>query len=91
MSTLQLLIFLVYPYNIEAIIDYYSNQGNLGLVNVYLMLYKKRNILYISLFSLIPLYFFSHLMCGILVFTISLYSFFYECNQWENILIENST
>ena len=64
------------PFYIEIILIDTSNNGNMGLHGLHLSLYKRRNLLYLSGFSLLISYICNLLPLGLGFFIFALYHYF---------------
>jgi len=70
------------PFYIEIILIETSNNGNMGSHGLYLSLYKRRNLLYLSGCFLLISYFCNLLPLGVGFFIFSLYRYF-NYNLWK--------
>ncbi len=86
---LQLGILFVTPFYVEDILTITSNEGNMGLNGLYLGIYIKRNVLYLSFLFILLSYLFSFkylLFFSFILFMLSLFSFLYYIIVWFNYL-----
>ena len=89
-QTLKLCIQFITPFNIENLLTITSNQGNMGLNGLYLGIYIKRNLLYLSFLILLLSYLFAHkylLFLSFILFMFSLHSFVYYINVWYQLFL----
>ena len=91
MSTFfTLIVYFISPFYLEYILEMTSNKGNMELYGLYLGLYYKRNLLYLSSFLLFISYLFSYkylLFSSCIFFTYSLYAFIGYVSEWRDIFV----
>jgi hypothetical protein len=82
--------YFLLPNFIEKLLTISNNHGNMALYGVFLDLYYKRNLFYISLLSLFFFYFF-YIHIGVVFCGITFYSFFQSYMKWKKVIYCNLT
>jgi hypothetical protein len=77
--------YLAIPGNIESILNIQNNNGNMAIYGVFLDIYLKRNLLYLSLLLFIFFYFLNYFLFGLFIFLFSLCFYLYTCNKWKYV------
>jgi hypothetical protein len=77
---------LLFPGNIEYIISYFTNNGNMALTGIFLGLYYKRNLFYFTII-ISPFSFIYNYMIYNLFFTLlSLFLFYNYYCEWKGAI-----
>jgi hypothetical protein len=87
MSKLLFMICMLIPCNIEVYLYHSECIGNMGLYGVWLDIYIKRNLFYLSLFILLLNYLLNYTYYGLFFCIYALYLYVKTCNQWYDIII----
>ena len=77
---------LAIPSVVEQLLKITNNSGNMGLHGIFLELYYKRNLFYISLFSLIGFYFLNYLYIGAILVFVSFCLFLQSYMKWKKVI-----
>ena len=86
MHNAKLATILIIPRNVETLLQLTS--GNMGLHGVYLEVYYKRNLLYISLLALLPCYLFGYMNYSVAFVLFALFIYFKSCWGWREIIFK---
>jgi len=86
MTLTNFIIILFIPFNVEYALNLASNSGNIGLHGVFLEIYRKRNILYLSFPVLFISYRYNYLFYGMIFTLFSLYFYIKSCCKWFSII-----
>jgi hypothetical protein len=84
-----LFILLLIPNNIEFLLQNENNNGNIVLHGIYLDIYYKRNLFYLSLLINILSYFLNLIIYGFFINILFLCLFIYTINKWSDIILCN--
>jgi len=82
--------YFLLPNFIENLLTISNNHGNMALHGVFLDLYNKRNLFYISLLSLFFFYF-NYIHIGVVFCSITFFLFFKSYMKWKNVIYCNLT
>ena len=82
--------YFLLPNFIENLLTISNNHGNMALHGVFLHLYNKRNLFYISLLSLFFFYF-NYIHIGVVFCSITFFLFFKSYMKWKNVIYCNLT
>ena len=80
------IIICLIPFNIECCLTRTTRNGNMALNGIYLNIYNKRNLFYISLPLLYLSYIYNYTMYGLLLSLICFGMFFNACYTWHYVL-----
>lgn len=81
-------LFFFLPNFIEQLLRISNSTGNMALYGIFLELYNKRNLFYVSLFSLIFLYFYN-IQLGVILVFVSFCLFLQSYIKWKKIIDQN--
>ncbi len=82
-------VYLLFPFNVENILQACNSIGNMGLCGIFLDIYNKRNIFYFSLILLFAEYINNYTIYSIILVLLSLIIFTNCCNKWSSIIFYN--
>jgi hypothetical protein len=77
---------LLIPGNVEVFLKSTNNCGNMGLNGVFLDIYNKRNLCYLSLITSLPSYLYNYTNYSILFVAFSFYLYFSCIKEWKNTI-----
>jgi len=81
-----MLLYFLMPGNLEYVMKYSYNKGNMMLHNIYTDIYIKRNVLYSSPIYIIATHYCGYPLYGIFGFIAVLASFVYTCNKYKDVI-----
>ena len=84
-----LFILLLIPNNIEFLLQNENNNENIVLHGIYLDIYYKRNLFYLSLLINTLSYFLNLIIYGFFINILFLCLFIYTINKWSDIILCN--
>jgi hypothetical protein len=85
-TQLHLALFFIIPFNVETALYESSKGGNMGLNGIFIEIYYKRNLVYLTVPLLIFSYFFKYFIFGLTLSAFSLLFYLQSCNKWYKYL-----
>lgn len=82
----HLAVFFLIPFNAETALYQSSKCGNMGLNGIFLDIYYKRNLFYLSVPLLISSYFLRYFVFGMALSFFSFFLYLQSCNKWYKYL-----
>ena len=79
--------FFLIPCNVELMIRRYEPTDNSEIDDIFLDIYKKRNLLYSSILLLGLTWWYNYILYGLIVFGLAFYLFLNSCFMCINVLI----
>lgn len=81
-----MLFTLIIPGNLEILYCEANNSGNMGFAGIFLELYYKRNLFYLSFLT----YLFFNAYIGLFITTFTLFLFIKSYYRWKKFILPNS-